>query len=81
MNAGHIELDEKFTLITSEDSVVVSVTQPMTEIEPAVAIDEDETFLDEDGDPIEGEEGKEGEKPGEDDSGNTPADKEEAGSE
>ncbi len=81
LNAGQIELDEKFTLITSEDSVVVSVTQPMKEIEPEVAIDEDEIFLDEDGEPIEGEEGKEGEKPAEDGSDNTPADKEEAGSE
>ena len=58
LNAGDIELDEKFTLITSEDSVAVSVTQPMKEIEPEVEVDEDELFLDEDGEPIEKEEGE-----------------------
>ena len=77
LNAGDIEMDDKFTLITSEDLVAVSVTQPMKEIEPEVAIDEDELFLDEDGEPIEGEEGAEGEKPSEDSGGNVPADKEE----
>ena len=71
LNAGDIELDEKFTLITSKESVVVSVTQPMKEVEPEVAIDEDELFLDEDGEPIEGEDSKEDEKP--DDGGDTPA--------
>ena len=74
LNASAIEMDEKFTLITSEDSVVVSVTQPMKEVEPEVEIDEDELFLDEDGEPIEGEEGREGEKPAAD--GDAPADKE-----
>ena len=77
LNAGDIEMDDKFTLITSEDLVAVSVTQPMKEIEPEVAIDEDELFLDEDGEPIEGEEDAEGEKPSEDSGGNVPADKEE----
>ena len=77
LNAGDIELDEKFTLITGEDSVAVSVTQPMKEIGPEVEVDEDELFLDEDGEPIEGEEEKEGEKPAEEGSGgNAPADKE-----
>ena len=77
LNAGDIELDEKFTLITGEDSVAVSVTQPMKEIEPEVEVDEDELFLDEDGEPIEGEEEKEGEKPAEESSsGDAPADKE-----
>ena len=77
LSAGDIELDEKFTLITGEDSVAVSVTQPMKEIEPEVEVDEDELFLDEDGEPIEGEEGKEGEKPAEESSsGDAPADKE-----
>ena len=75
LNASDIKLDEKITLITSEDAVVVSVTQPMKEVEPEVEIDEDELFLDEDGEPIEGEEGKEGEKP-EDSSGDTPTEKE-----
>ena len=77
ISVGIIELDEKFTLITGEDSVAVSVTQPMKEIEPEVEVDEDELFLDEDGEPIEGEEGKEGEKPAEEGSGDdAPADKE-----
>jgi large subunit ribosomal protein L25 len=75
LSASDIELDEKFALITSEDSVAISVTQPMKEIEPEV--DEDELFLDEDGEPIEGEEEKEGEKPAEESSsGDAPADKE-----
>ena len=74
LNAGDIELDEKFTLITSEDSVAVSVTQPMKEVDPEVEVDEDELFLDEDGEPIEGEEG---EKPAEKSSdGDAAADKE-----
>ena len=77
LNASNIELDTKFTLITSEDAVAVSVTQPMKEIEPEVEIDEDELFLDEDGEPIEGEEEKEGEKPAEESGGgDAPADKE-----
>ena len=76
LNANDIELDEKFTLITNEDSVAVSVTQPMKEIEPEIEIDEDEIFLDEDGEPIEGEEGKDGEKPATDSDGDAPPDKE-----
>ena len=77
LSAGDIDLDEKLTLITSKDSVAVSVTQPMKEIDPEVEVDEDELFLDEDGEPIEGEEGKEGEKPADESSGgDTPADKE-----
>lgn len=55
LNALDIKLDEKFKLITAEDAVVVSVTQPMKEIEPVVEVDEDEAFLDEDGEPIEGD--------------------------
>ena len=73
LNASDIELDTKFTLITSQDSVAVSVTQPMKEVEPEVEIDEDELFLDEDGEPIEGEEG---EKPVEDGDGDTQKEKE-----
>ena len=74
LSASDIELEEKFTLITSEDSVAVSVTQPMKEVEPEVEVDEDELFLDEDGEPIEGEEG---EKPAEKSSdGDAAADKE-----
>ena len=77
LSASDIELDEKLTLITGEDSVAVSVTQPMKEIEPEVEVDEDELFLDEDGETIEGAEEKEGEKPAEESSGgDAPADKE-----
>ena len=81
LNASNIELDKRFTLITSEDAVAVSVTQPMKEIEPVVEIDEDEAFLDEDGEPIEGDEGKEGEKPSESDDSEAPAKDKEAGAE
>ena len=82
LNAGDIELDEKFTLITSEDAVAVSVTQPMKEVEPEVEIDEDELFLDEDGEPMEGEDkdDKEADKPAEDSGDDAPSNKE-AGSE
>ena len=76
LNANDIELDERFTLVTGEDAVAVSVTQPMKEVEPEVEIDEDELFLDEDGEPIEDEEGKGVEKPTEDSDGDTPVDKE-----
>ena len=65
ISVGIIELDEKFTLITPEDTVLASVTHAMKEIEPVVEEDEDEVFLDEEGEPIEKEEGKEkeGDKP------------------
>ena len=64
LNAIDIQLDEKFKLVTAEDAVVVSVTQPMKEIEPVVELDEDEAFLDEDGEPIEGDgDGDDAEKP------------------
>ena len=76
LNASDIKLDEKFKLITSKDSVVVSVTQPMKEIEPVVELEEDETFLDEDGEPIDGEEHKEGESTTEDSEGDISTDKE-----
>ena len=67
LNASDIKLDDKFTLITPEDSVVVSVTQPMKEIEPVVELDEDEAFMDEEG---EGEgEGAGGDEKGSDDAG------------
>ena len=55
LNAIDIKLDEKFKLVTAEDAVVVSVTQPMKEVEPVIELDEDEAFLDEDGEPIEGD--------------------------
>ena len=67
INVGIINLDEKITLITPEDTVLASVTHAMKEIEPVLESEED-LFLDEDGEPIaEGEEGecekKEGDKP------------------
>ena len=63
INVGSIVLDENITLVTSEDTVLASVTHAMKEIEPVVEVDEDELFLDEDGEPIErDEEGKEDDK-------------------
>ena len=66
INVGIIELDEKFSLITPEDTVLASVTHAMKEIEPVIEVDEDELFLDEDGEPIAegegGDERKEGDK-------------------
>jgi large subunit ribosomal protein L25 len=59
ISVGIIELDEKFTLITSEDTVLASITHAMKEIEPVVEEDEDEVFLDEEGEPIEKVEGEE----------------------
>tara|TARA_B100001123_G_scaffold439410_1_gene576248 strand:- start:507 stop:1181 length:675 start_codon:yes stop_codon:yes gene_type:complete len=49
IQAGAIELDEKFQLVTPEDSTVVSVTHAAKEEEPEV--------LDEDEEGVEGEEG------------------------
>jgi len=55
INAGNIKLDEKFTLITPEDTVLASVTHAMKEVDPVVAVEEDEAFMDEDGEPAEGD--------------------------
>ena len=63
INVGSLDLDENITLVTSEDTVLASVTHAMKEIEPVVEVDEDELFLDEDGEPIERvEDDKEGDK-------------------
>ena len=63
INVGSIDLDEKITLVTPDDTVLASVTHAMKEIEPVVEVDEDELFLDEEGEPIEGDETeKEGEE-------------------
>ena len=63
INVGSIDLDENITLVTSEDTVLASVTHAMKDIEPVVEVDEDELFFDEDGEPIErDEEGKEDDK-------------------
>ena len=78
INVGIINLDEKITLITPEDTVLASVTHAMKEIEPVLEDEDDELFLDEDGEPIaEGEEG-EGEKPA--DSGESKPEEKEKGS-
>ena len=39
-------MNNKFTLLTSEDTVVASVTHAMKEVESTVALDADEEFLD-----------------------------------
>ena len=41
-------MGEKFSLVTPEDSVVVSITHAMKEVE-TITSEEDETFLDEEG--------------------------------
>ena len=62
INIGIIQLDEKITLVTPENTVLASVTHAMKEIEPVVA-EEDGEFIDEEGEtPAEGEGG---EKPAE----------------
>ena len=64
ISVGNIDLDQKITLVTPEDTVQASVTHAMKEIEPVIEVDEDELFLDEDGEPIEGDvEDKKDEKP------------------
>ena len=79
INVGSIDLDEKITLVTPEETVLASVTHAMKEIEPVVEIDEEELFLDEDGEPIEGgEEGQERDKPAE--GGDVRSEKNEKGS-
>ena len=63
INVGILQLDEKITLITPEDTVLASVTHAMKEVEPVVE-EEEEDFMDEEGEaPAEGEEG--GDKPAE----------------
>jgi large subunit ribosomal protein L25 len=63
INVGILQLDEKITLITPEDTVLASVTHAMKEIEPVVE-EEEEEFMDEEGEaPVEGEgEGEGGDK-------------------
>ncbi len=70
INVGILQLDEKITLITPEDTVLASVTHAMKEIEPVVE-EEEEEFMDE-----EGEDSPEGEEKSDDsseskDEGNT----------
>ena len=55
INVGILQLDEKITLITPEDTVLASVTHAMKEVEPVVE-EEEEDFMDEEGEaPAEGE--------------------------
>jgi len=63
INVGILQLDEKITLITPEDTVLASVTHAMKEIEPVVE-EEEEEFMDDEGEaPAEGEgEGEGGDK-------------------
>jgi len=66
INVGILQLDEKITLITPEDTVLASVTHAMKEVEPVVE-EEEEDFMDEEGEaPAEGEgESGGGDKPAE----------------
>ena len=67
INVGIIQLDKKITLVTPEDTVLASVTHAMKEIEPVVVVEEDEAFMDEEGEvPAEGDsEGESRDKPAE----------------
>tara|TARA_B110000438_G_C15783462_1_gene637334 strand:- start:635 stop:1312 length:678 start_codon:yes stop_codon:yes gene_type:complete len=56
LNAGSIDLDSKFTLLTPADSALASVTLPMKEAEPEVVTEGDEEFMDEDGENKESDE-------------------------
>ena len=47
LNAASIELDDKFTLVTPEDTTLASVTLPMKESEPQSTEEGDEDFMDE----------------------------------
>ena len=62
INVGSIDLDEKITLVTPEDTVLASITHAMKEVEPEIEVDEDELFLDEDGEPITEDGGEGGKK-------------------
>ena len=48
LNAGDIKLDKKYTLSTNEDDVIVSITQPMKEVEVETETEEGDEFMDED---------------------------------
>ena len=63
INVGILQLDEKITLITPEDTVLASVTHAMKEVEPVVEEEGEEDFMEEEGEaPAEGE-GEGGDKP------------------
>ena len=49
LNAGSIELSDKYTLVTPEDAALASVTMPMQESEPETVEEGDEEFMDEEG--------------------------------
>ena len=48
LNAGDIKLDKKYALSTNEDDVIVSITQPMKEVEVETETEEGDEFMDED---------------------------------
>ena len=49
LNAGRIELSDKYTLVTPEDAALASVTMPMKESEPETVEEGGEEFMDEEG--------------------------------
>ncbi len=49
LNAGSIELSDKYTLVTPEDAALASVTMPMKESEPETVEEGEEEFMDEEG--------------------------------
>jgi len=63
INVGILQLDEKITLITPEDTVLASVTHAMKEVEPVV--EEEEDFMDEEGEGSAEDEGEGGDRPAE----------------
>ena len=66
INVGILQLDEKITLITPKDTVLASVTHAMKEVEP-VEEEEEEDFMDEEGEGSAEDEGEGGDKPAEGD--------------
>ena len=50
MQVGEIKLDDMHTLMSSPDAVVASVTHAMREEEPVVEEDDEDLFMDEEGD-------------------------------
>ena len=50
MQVGEIKLDDMHTLVSSPDAVVASVTHAMREEEPVVEEDDEDLFMDEEGD-------------------------------
>ena len=70
LHAGDIKLDDKHALATNADDVIVSVTQPMKEVEVEVETEEGDEFMDED--TASGDETKEEGDGADDNSGEEP---------